>query len=319
MSKNYEITIDGHPNIYNNFSSRKLNIYFSEPDEGINEETGLLLLIPGFGANANSNVYKKMRSDFADKYNVVTIQCDYFGWEFMQNTPLKESAENFNDMGVLQALDNISAVLIVSEIIKDNNFRFNTSKIIAYGHSHGAYLAYLCNVFAPNLFSLIVDNSAWIFPVYLLSDVRRALYFNGNEYTFDYFAKTIVKDYEILHLPTVYKNFNNNCIIHSFHGINDNLVSMEEKKSFCLPLKQCYLHEITLDKIDYKIFKSTSHGLEADFFLLFDELITKYDIKFKSNNSIIIQNHCIETKNYSYFFDYSGFVPILQRELKHLV
>lgn len=27
-----------------------------------------------------------MRKVFADKYNLVTIQCDYFGWKFMQGS-----------------------------------------------------------------------------------------------------------------------------------------------------------------------------------------------------------------------------------------
>lgn len=26
-----------------------------------------------------------MRHEFSDKYNLVTIQCNYFGYEFMQN------------------------------------------------------------------------------------------------------------------------------------------------------------------------------------------------------------------------------------------
>ena len=29
-------------------------------------------------------IFIKMRNKFADEYNLVTIQCDYFGWEFMQ-------------------------------------------------------------------------------------------------------------------------------------------------------------------------------------------------------------------------------------------
>ncbi len=55
-------------------------------------------------------------------------------------------------MGIMQAIDNISAVICIMEIIKDNCYKFNRNKIIIYGHSHGAYLAYLCNAFAPNLF-----------------------------------------------------------------------------------------------------------------------------------------------------------------------
>ncbi|MEG0480713.1 MAG: DUF2920 family protein [Clostridium sp.] len=91
MAKSYEVEIDAHSSIYkkdyleNNYKERKLKVYFSTPDNEVNERTGILLLIPGFGGNANSNVYKKMRKEFADKYNLITIQCDYFGWEFMQS------------------------------------------------------------------------------------------------------------------------------------------------------------------------------------------------------------------------------------------
>ncbi|WP_223869599.1 DUF2920 family protein [Paenibacillus sabuli] len=106
---------------------------------------------------------------------MVTIQCDFFGWEFMQSVSLNETVSNFNDMGIMQALDNITAVIIVSEFIKDNNLKFNAKKIIADGQSHGAYLAFLCNRFAPNLFSLIIDNSAWIVPAYLTLN-RRIIY-----------------------------------------------------------------------------------------------------------------------------------------------
>lgn len=68
----YEIL--GHPSLFGD-KERKLIFYYSEPDKGVNEETGILLIIAGFGGNANSNVYKKMRNTFADKYNLLTIQC----------------------------------------------------------------------------------------------------------------------------------------------------------------------------------------------------------------------------------------------------
>ena len=78
MAKEYDFSMYGHPSIYKNME-RKLHVYFTEPEEGINEYTGILLLIPGFGGNSKSNVYKKMRNIFADKYNLVVVQCDYFG------------------------------------------------------------------------------------------------------------------------------------------------------------------------------------------------------------------------------------------------
>ena len=89
MSKAYSIEILAHSSIYknnyldNNYKERKLRVDYSEP-ERINESTGILLLIPGYGASIDSNVYKKMRGKFSDLYNLIILQCDYFGSEFMQ-------------------------------------------------------------------------------------------------------------------------------------------------------------------------------------------------------------------------------------------
>ncbi|NRT91416.1 hypothetical protein [Clostridium beijerinckii] len=103
MSEQFEFNCNGHNSIYtkdyleNNYNERNFKVYFSTPDNGVNCETGLLLLIAGFDANSQSNIYKKMRQNFSDLYNLVTIQCDYFGSEFMQNNlPLNLSKDSIN-------------------------------------------------------------------------------------------------------------------------------------------------------------------------------------------------------------------------------
>jgi len=85
MVTSHSFDVPAHQNIYNHSLGRKLKITFSLDENNMNDETGLLLLVPGFGASINSNVYKKMRDSFADEYNLVVIQCDYFGSEFMQD------------------------------------------------------------------------------------------------------------------------------------------------------------------------------------------------------------------------------------------
>ncbi|MHA0856211.1 DUF2920 family protein [Paenibacillus sp. CMAA1364] len=310
MAKDYNFTMGGHPNIYNGYSPRDLNVYFSEPENGINKDTGLLLFIPGFGAHANSNVYRKMRSNFADQYNLVTIQCDYFGWEFMQSERLPESKHNFNDMGIMQALDNITAITAIVEIIKDNGMTFNVGKVIAYGHSHGAYLTYLCNIFAPGLFTLMIDNSAWLFPSYILDN--RVLHINGVIYEFNYMAGNIIQDVEILNLPTISMGLHNQCSIYSFHGANDNIITLMDKRDFCATMNNCELHEISDREVDGEIFKSSSHGLEADFLLLFDHVIQNPNIQFSYKELLSIDSHRIETSMYIYDFDYSKSIPLLK-------
>jgi len=350
-----------HPSIYRP-KERKLKVYFSEPVNGVNKDTGLLLLIPGFGGNANSNVYKKMRNLFADKYNLIVLQCDYFGWEFMQqpnnisvnldkeslfkifnkkeiqyifkdnnffdrlletsskygyniicNEILNEDLTNFNDMGIMQALDNLSAVISLIEIIKDNGYEFDERKVMIYGHSHGAYLAYLCNAFAPNLFSVIIDNSAWLFPVYLKSN-RFVNKIYGNTLVsvqFEYLAKTIDYDEELLYLPLLYKKFHNNCKIICYHGTDDNLISNIDKKNFAKNINNLIYNEISPSRVDGQIFRSTQHGLNADFIKMFDYAM-KTDVSFPKQKSISLNNVLYRTKKNIYYFDYNNLVPILR-------
>ncbi|WP_419875570.1 DUF2920 family protein [Candidatus Pristimantibacillus sp. PTI5] len=276
MSEQHSVNIPAHHNIYTGTSNRELRIDFSTPQNGVNEYTGLLIFVPGFGGNIDSTVYKKMREVFADKYNMVTIQCNYFGSSYMQSANqfrlrdsrilqinltadelnkvnkdssillsilseknislpvianMDESVEEFNDMSYMQAIDIITAIEIVKIILNDNNFIYNSSRLIGYGHSHGAYLLHLSNRLAPNLFSFIVDNSAWIEPVYL---ANRILYQNIGNSTlaieFDYLAKKIIKNKHDLNLETLYKDYDGDTQVLSFQGDNDNLVNHVEKK-----------------------------------------------------------------------------------------
>ena len=56
----------------------------------VNENTGMLVLIPGYGGNIDSHVFRKMREVFAEQYNFITVQCDYFGNRFMDSNEPEE-------------------------------------------------------------------------------------------------------------------------------------------------------------------------------------------------------------------------------------
>lgn len=322
-----EFQIYAHPSIYQP-KERQMKIYFSEPEKGVDKDTGILLLIPGFGASTQSNVYKKMRNEFADNYNLLTLQCDYFGWQYMQNSQfnkeinfekhhlinvftndelesiftgsvlnidkfinvcstyklqfickanLEETFSDLNDMGIMQAIDNITAVLALISILNDNKLELNKQKIIIYGYSHGAYLSYLCNAFAPSLFSMIIDNSAWLFPTYLTRN-RFVEYTVGKaiiRVEFEYLAKQLSFDDEMLSLPFLYKQFNNNCNIICFHGTTDCFVSSEKKEYFLKYINKTYFNKISKETVD-ELFKSTDHGLNVDFLKFLDYIFQKY-------------------------------------------
>lgn len=58
MAKEYSFDIYGQPSIYDP-KERKVRVYFSEPDTGVNKDTGIILFIAGFGGNANSMYTKR--------------------------------------------------------------------------------------------------------------------------------------------------------------------------------------------------------------------------------------------------------------------
>ena len=174
MANSYETEVQAQPSIYLP-KERTMKIAFSEPEAGVDEETGILLIIADYGGQLSSNVYTKMRNQFADDYNLMTVQCDYFGYQYMgsdypvvvddellksslsaaeldllnrdyeryrhilqgkvftQDIELGETPSDFNDMGLMQAIDNARAVKILLDIIKENGYSINEKRIYAYG------------------------------------------------------------------------------------------------------------------------------------------------------------------------------------------
>ncbi|WP_410770677.1 DUF2920 family protein [Fontibacillus sp. BL9] len=299
MSIQHNITVPAHPNIYSG-TDRDLKIYFSEPSEGVNNQTGLIIFISGYGGHANSKVYTKMRSQIADKYNLICIQCDYFGYEFMQLEDKQESLENFNDMSLMQMIDNITAVLMIIEILKENNISFNKRKVICQGHSHGGYLAWLCNRFAPNLFSMVIDNSAYLRPLYL-ENYRSVPAINLMK---RYYAVDLNLDKEIINLIDLYNDFSNDSKIVSFHGVHDELIGIFEKINFCNSVANCKLNVVNDVTLYNGAFKNSLHGMDADFFKFMDLVMEKYESE--AQKDYYLPNMEVRTKRGQYTLDYSS-------------
>ena len=356
MAGNQSITIPAHHNIYNGTTGRDLRIDFSIPDSGVTTETGLLVFVPGFGGNIDSSVYKKMRDVFADKYNLVTLQCSFFGDEFMQGAEnfklkngmseisrhldveeleafqekpsdllnllssksltlpvkatLNETKDNFNDMGFMQAIDIVTALETIKIILKENGLSFNERKIIGYGHSHGAHLLHLCNRLAPHLFSYIVDNSAWIEPVYL-SGNRYLFQPNGAmilQIEFDYLAKKIIEDKKALNLETLYDNFDNQSKVIVFQGTDDNLIDHRLKEKIVSEIENVEFVLIDEKDVDNHTFKSNSHGLGADFLNMFEFAYDRMDNAM--NKSRGKRNYEIQLSKTKIVVDYSQGLPV---------
>lgn len=277
----------------------------------ISEIKGILLLIAGFGGNANSNVYKKMRRVFADEYNLVTVQCDYFGSEFMQSEVLPESIDNFCEMGPIQAMDNLIALKCVKDYLDGNNITYDDTNVIAYGHSHGAYLAYLMNFLMPNVLSCIIDNSAWLFPLYIDSSriLNLASEIGQKSIRFDYIISQFIFDREIYDLMKLYELFENEAKIISFHGCADTLIDINRKLEFLVGIKNASVELIGPKRVN-DTFKSYDHGLGADFLKMFDYVMSRYHTNV-SRSVLRFEERLFKTQRASYSIDNSDGIPIL--------
>lgn len=369
MALNHKIQVDALPSIYNEKEApikRTIDIYYSVPETGINEDTGFLLYISGFKGYATASVFKKLRSTFADKYNLVTIQCNYFGSQFMQkpkkiilkkkhlkffskeeqnyifkdanfnmdiflelcdkykiNMKVYEdlSDENihcFNDMGLMQVMDNLTAILSIMELLKEKNNKFNSKKVILYGNSHGAYLCHLCNIFAPNFVSVLIDNSAWIYPQYIKLNSRVLTSIQGNiklKVVYDYMAGSIIDDKEILDLNYLYSKYYTKTKIIVYQGKHDHLIKAHKKKKFCEKIYGIKYIEVDEEIINREIFTNSKHGLGANFIKLLDSVMKNLDFEFEKDTEIQIPKKVIlESSKYNYIIDYTFNVPKLLRE-----
>lgn len=364
MAKEYQMELFGQPAGRQgeiSGSNRKYQIYFAEPERGMDENTGLLLFIAGYGGNAGSHVYRKMRRVFADEYNLVTLQCDYLGWEFMQDqfhllitdallrknlteeeyrllledypkhqgilkekvltgyVDLKETTDNYNEMGLWQAMDHLMAVRILLDLMRENGYPCHTGRIYLYGQSHGAYLGYLCNFLAPGLFSGIIDNSAYLFPYYM--DTDREVVVEGEKMTlrklFHYRVGDLEVDRQSYDLTQLYQGFQNQADIVVYHGEEDTMIPLEQKKDFLQGISNVKLHVVTREMVDGVIFQSAGHSLGADLLWLFRTAMQDLDQHpSERGRACSMEEQSFETEKYRYQVKWDTGIPILDIERK---
>lgn len=303
-------------NIYTSSpSDRQLHIRYSIPSQPLNESSGMLVIVGGYGSKLGANVFRHMMEIFPDKYNLVVIQCEYFGYKYMSSDipssifdefttqynkspsdyfqfeyKYNEDINEFNDMGIMQATDVVTSVLYILEQIDI----INSNRIILFGSSHGAYLCHLCNIICPSLFSHMVDVCGYTFPYFLdkhrvinngfLNNVILTILINYR-ITYD---KTLQYPSEYYDLEYLYKQIPNTCRILSLQGMDDYMIDYKQKEHFINSIPHSQIVLFSKDDIDGKIVKSTDHDLGLDFLLFLDAYIPMIDSSITINNSISI-------------------------------
>jgi len=359
MSITYKKQVDAYPSIYAP-KPRKMEIIYDEPENGINENTGMLLFIGGYGTNHDNYYFKKFRKNFANRDNLIVLQCKYFGYNTMSNSTahiavtknmynylapkaelfmrgddvdnemihqliqpnlssimepeFMESLNEFDDGGIMQAIDNISAVLYVLNFYRQKGIAINRNKIISFGTSHGAYLAYLANAFANGLFSMVIDNSSYLYAHtmqnhYIFNINNKRIFLSTNK-----LRASIERDMELLDLRKLYYNSKNIAKIYCFHGTSDKYVKSSLKQSFCDSIDNCIYNEIDEQKVDGIIFNSTNHA-DVNLSRLLKYVLEKTTNDF-AEHPFQVDNFSYSTSLYNYEINYDEGMPFFSAESK---
>lgn len=246
-----------------------------------------------------------------------------------QLTRITERFE-YQSFGFLPALD---CLMVLGDVL--NRYpEINKKKIIAYGSSYGGYIAMLCGKYAPNTFSMIIDNSGFsraelkyiVGYETLQADHLENLMLDGEKYNIissynnpwtimdetspQYFGDShklirnlYVKDHR---MPSETRYY-------SFHCEKDDIASVEDKDKVMQLLSrynQTYYKRVTENDIDGELFKSFSHSMQASLRKLFDHVadLDKSNNLLKGSPKTDFDNetkHIFNCGEKNYVFQYS--------------
>lgn len=337
--------IQPHADVELGFSRNELDYYVTLPAEGINDETGLIITIPGFGGLANSTYQlEKLNPYLAKKYDCIVVSSNYFGiyrgsnmqmddyfirnmeqiygvpsayWHnissdndfYVRLGKLLESKEMFQldphcqalkiterneyqSFGFLPALDNLT---VLGDVLKRYPV-INKRKIIAYGSSYGGYIAMLCGKFAPNTFSVIIDNSGFsrsclkhiVGREILESDYAATVNYNNKIYNVPFAYNnpwTIMDETSPHYFGDSHKQIRNLLIrehrvksdtrYYIFHCEEDQIASVDDKDKVVALLSNynsTYYKRVGKSDLDGTLFKKYAHAMDASLRKLFDHV-----------------------------------------------
>lgn len=287
MAKLIEKEIETHKNIYTGTEEKRfIPVRISVPDNGTDENTGMLILSYGYGANYKANIFTKLLKTLPDKYNLVVACGCYFGSAFMDTSWVinedsayyaagNETADEFNDMGILQGLDTIYMTLEVLDFI--GRKADELKHIILFGSSHGGYISHLANLFCPGLYTYVIDISGYITPYHLKHDRKVSWPSRKLVITVRYLVSHRA---DLRYIPAVYnlqylyKSSESNCRILAIQGKKDWMVNWQEKEAFITGLgSRAQILLFGEEDIDGEMIQNADHGLGLDFVKFLDMVL----------------------------------------------
>ncbi len=133
---------------------RKVKMHVERPSNGINGNTGMMLVLHNWGGRYNEPHYVAWCREFADRYNVVAASVNYL--QSGDGEP-QVVGEKPYDHGYLQAMDCIRALYHLQKQLQKADVTFNPHRVYAMGGSGGGNVTLMANKVAPHTFACVVD------------------------------------------------------------------------------------------------------------------------------------------------------------------
>lgn len=193
---------------------------------------------------------------------------------------------DYQNFGVMQALDHL---LVLQDIHKDASATFEDSNVIAFGSSHGGYIAHLIAKFAPNTIHAVIDNSSYmgadflhLAAPYYIGGMKIICHLvthwelkdNASPFYFSPDCRAIRDTASPSHIGTMRQAAQYPCQYRMAHSVFDDLEPIAKKREQAQCLKAAgfnvVLREFGEGDIDGEMIKSLGHGMDASLRALFD-------------------------------------------------
>jgi len=235
---------------------------------------------------------------------------------------------DYQNFGIMQAVDHL---FVLADILE--NFKNEEFPVIAFGSSHGGYIANLMAKFAPNTFAAVFDNSSYAsapynyvlgrqtnmhefnyqeqqYPNIIFKCFSHNLWnLNRNSQNFFSHDRQVIRAFHSKeHLKDMARFGNNKTQYRFIHSLTDGISPFREKKRYSDLLKQfgfdVMLKEISNHDVDGQFVKNLDHGMGLSLKRMFDHFFPTIDLRKTANDFQLGSTIIYEGFLHDYVFKY---------------